>query len=266
MRNSICSDLAVAPDVVDDWENVFLWNEANRSILRSSPVSFNPKNRFPPKPKVFVAGLLFIGFLLGFPFGVIEEWRDLYVRAFGIMSQAKVADRHEEGGEGTTYYVTYRFVANDQAEYSNTGQVSEAIYRQTALDSLITIQYAPYAPQFSHVPYARVWIPFSTIIVLFVWIILIWSYQRESRRLSRLRAHGHVVRGRLVAWDAKQTGDYEEDSVVSLEFVFCNPEGHPVSGSVRRSVTVKSHPQLNPPPKNSLVAILYVNDRLYDLL
>jgi hypothetical protein len=82
----------------------------------------------------------------------LVQWREVLVLSqSGVVTQASVFDRSQtESDDGTTYYLHYRFVADDHV-YEDKDDVSQSAFYDSPLDGKVTIRYGRTDPTISQI-------------------------------------------------------------------------------------------------------------------
>lgn len=180
---------------------------------------------------------------------------------------ATVTDRTETEDEGsTTYRLHYGYTVND-VTYSDNQQVPEEVYRQYAVGQPIDILYADDSPDVSRIvgvsdESLRIFLLLFTVVWNLVVAVLVTATWTGLARQNRLRKQGKLVTGEIVYIDSKT--DSDGDYMIEAEVRFRTPMLQPVQG--KRSYTTNFHKGQPLPRPGEQVNILYVDDKLWEIL
>jgi hypothetical protein len=103
------------------------------------------------------------------------------------------------------------------------------------------------------------------LISLFILIVILY---RTNSRALRLKTEGRIVRGQIKSYSEKITEDgegYRSYSVV-LVFEFCASDHRRIVGRIVCILSASDYYWTQPPEPGTPVAVLYVNDGLYEML
>ncbi|MCU0464746.1 MAG: hypothetical protein MUF38_09275 [Anaerolineae bacterium] len=180
---------------------------------------------------------------------------------------AVVVGRDEDYDEGSTrYYLYYDYTVNDTG-YSDNQQVSEELYDRTERGQTLDIVYVTDTPGVSRIAgtddggmrmFLVVFTLFWNLIVILFVASTWWSWERQTR----LRKEGKLVRGEIVYIESKT--DSDGDYMIEAEVRFRTPTLQPVQG--KRSYTSNFHKGQPLPRPGEQVSILYVDDKLWEIL
>lgn len=264
--------------------NLYLFNPKNRAFIdgvspyiyregRITQVLVSPdhpsvRGKSPPKNRSVPLLLTLFIALMAF---ITWQWF-LYAQLItsGVITEGTITGR-SQNCEGCSYSVTYRFVADDHL-YTAQVSVRAPTFESVSEGSNVEVIYAPSNPTNSalvgeaDLSIMGNQLPIIYIIAfLLMWLLLV-EY-REQKRAQRL-ARGTLLRGKVMSWRMLKQIDSEGDSYVecSLQFKFPTSTEYPRYGEISRNIHPRRVNSIVPAQVGMPVAVMYVDDKLYQVL
>jgi hypothetical protein len=174
--------------------------------------------------------------------------------------------RRIESDEGATYYITYRFVADDRG-YTVEEVVGKATYYSLEEGQSLTVRYARRAPAIATIQPGRIGGLLALTGFCLVWngfvFPISWLSAREVHKRRKLARRGQRIAGEVVhcsgGWDS------DGDFVLEVRFGFHSPQtGAWIEG--KGSQMRKDLDGEPLPPPGTPVHVLYLDDKTYLIL
>lgn len=193
-----------------------------------------------------------------------ENW---HLENSGQPTTATIIDRTEDEDEGSTTYRLHYEYAVSGLTYNDNQQVPLEVYIRYAVGQPIDILYAGDSPDVSRIvgvsdASLRTFLALFTLIWNVLVAIFCASIWGGWDRQNRLHKQGKLVRGEIVYIDSKT--DSDGDYMIEAEVRFRTPMLQPVQG--KRSYTSNFHKGQPLPRPGEAVSILYVDDKLWEIL
>jgi hypothetical protein len=215
---------------------------------------------------LFVASLvIFLGF-------AVPAWQgNEELDRRGVVTEGTVIDQRvstsDEGGD--TYYITYRFWANQAEQYYTREQfVSQSSYSDWPVDATVRVKYLPSEPTRSKVlgdskeDTARViGMVLSVALMVGTLILLILAVNRCLRN-RKLFAKGQLLKGQVITCTSRE--DSDGDLWITLRYRFFTPEGYEIVKQQRRMANDLKDALL--PRSSRPVLVLYLTDKVHKVL
>jgi hypothetical protein len=198
---------------------------------------------------------------------IIRRWAHVVILNISYAEvEGQVVDRWIESDDGATYYVTYRFVANDRV-YTVEEAVAKATYHSLGEDQSLTIRYAQRDPSIATIQPGRIGGLLALTVFCLVWNGLVFSFSwlllREVLKRRKLARRGQRIAGEIVRCSADR--DSDGDFVLEVRFGFRSPHtGVWIEG--KDSQTRKDLEGRPLPPRGTPVHVLYLDDETYLML
>lgn len=210
---------------------------------------------------IFVlAGLLIAGDLA-------RRWVHVVMLSTGYAeTRGQVVSRRIESDEGATYYVTYHFVAGDQA-YTVEEVVEKTTYHSVEEGQSLTVRYARHSPTIATIEPGRIGGLLALTGFCLVWngivLTISWLLVREVRKRRRLARNGQWLSGEIARCTSHL--DSDGDFVLDVTFRFRSPQTgmwiEAKDSQLRKDL--KGEPL---PPPGTPVHVLYLDDKRYMML
>jgi hypothetical protein len=207
-----------------------------------------------------VAGLLIT-------YDIVRRWAHVVILNVSYTeTQGQVVERWIESDEGSTYYVMYRFVANDHA-YTVEEAVAEATYHSVEEEQSLTVRYARSDPSIATIQPGRIGGLLALTGFCLVWDGLVFSFSwllvREILKRRKLARRGQRITGEIVRSSSDR--DSDGDFTLEVRFGFHSPHtGAWIEG--KDSQTRKDLEGKPLPPPGTPIHVLYLNDKTYLML
>jgi hypothetical protein len=251
--------------------NLFLFNEKNRAFIEDQTRRIRGPTWEGNRLHGFLLLLVFV--FVGIPLlsgsdGLVF----LLLKVSNKTTEGTVIDGRtgtrigERGHHTTTYFLSYSFIVGGK-EYSNEDEVDEDVYDRLKPGSQVKVAYFPGDPDISNISTFSLTDSLCLTVLMLVvigWTILFVMFQ--AYRHHRLSKYGQLLRGDVLAWEVaekKAFGRSETVWKVSVKYRFTTPAGQTVSAIKRFSL---NKPSWLMGERGSPVAVIYVNEKLYDLL
>ncbi len=205
-------------------------------------------------------------------------WQLILVILAPVNAEARVVDRlaTTDSGGRTVYYIVYEYVVNDQ-RLTNRQSVSQDIYARAKQGTRLQIEYSRIAPNAARIPSAvnlldmfffQIAIPlFLTLVGLGILALALYGEANWRRRIRRAK----LIEGQVLqAWTGEgKDSDGARYTATVLRVRFQTPQGRIIEG--RKSYNTydqRLRKRLidHPPSTENTVAILYVDDKNWELL
>lgn len=187
--------------------------------------------------------------------------------AEGVSTTGTIIDASQKGGyRSPEYYITYQFnveqTGNGQQTYTHEHRVSPELY-SLGINSPVNIRYLPHEPTVSRAGSSQVNIFWLLLFSLIFLTLLLAPLFRVApyRRKKQLERDGQVIMGVLQSCKGERIkAGYGIDVQYSLQ----TPDGRSVTG---RQTSICNHLRKQPlPPPGTPIAVVYVNDKLHEML
>ncbi|MGD8475062.1 MAG: DUF3592 domain-containing protein [Anaerolineae bacterium] len=207
-----------------------------------------------------VAGLLIT-------YDIVRRWAHVVIlNVSHTETQGQLVERWIESDEGATYYVMYRFVANDLA-YTVEEAVAEATYHSVEEGQLLTVRYALSDPNIATIQPGRIGGLLALTGFGLVWDGLVFSFSwlllREVLKRRKLARRGQRIAGEIVRCSGER--DSDGDFALEVRFGFRSPHtGAWIEGKdsqTRKDLEGKALPSPGTP-----VHVLYLDEKTYLML
>jgi hypothetical protein len=198
---------------------------------------------------------------------LVRRWTHLVILNISYAeTQGQVVRRRIESDEGATYYVTYRFVADDRA-YTVEESVEKGTYHSVEEGQPLTVRYAPSDPDIATVQPCRIGGLLALTGFGLVWngfvFSISWLLMREVRKRRRLARRGQRFEGEIVRCSGSR--DSDGDFELTVRYGFRSPQtGTWIEGKdshVRKDLAGQPLP-----PPGTRVQMLYLDDETYMVL
>ncbi|MFN8448822.1 MAG: hypothetical protein U0521_09585 [Anaerolineae bacterium] len=240
-------------------------------------------SQFRARPKIdrgsllrSAVAILMVALFLVAVTGVWKEWRNIYLRLFGLPASGIVTSRHSEqscddSGCSDTLYLSYHFSVAEQGEfYTNDEVVGSEMYELLPEGTPIEVVFVPSLPTISAPLSITYQSPNITLIGLGIGGVVTLAALMRYRRLSRLRKEGRVIEGRLDDCAIREVDDGEGGKNFEIVFWirFPTPDGRTLTATVAYRLApfqfvYKAFERAVP---GARIAVLFVNDNLYEML
>lgn len=198
---------------------------------------------------------------------IVRQWAHVVILTTSYAEvQGQVVDRWIESDEGATYYVTYRFVANDQV-YTVEEAVAKATYHSVEEGQSLTVRYARSYPSIATIQPGRIGgllaltgfgLVWDGLVVSFAWLLV-----RKIRKRCRLARRGQRIAGEVLSCASDR--DSDGDLLLKVRFGFRSPQsGKWIEG--KDSQTRKDLEGKPLPSPGTPVHVLYLDDKTYMML
>jgi hypothetical protein len=207
-----------------------------------------------------LAGLVIAG-------DMIRRWTHVLILHVSYAEvEGRVIGRWIESDEGATYYVTYRFVANDQI-HTVEEAVAKATYHSVEEGQRHTVRYAKRDPSIATIQPGRIGGLLALTGFCLVWDGLVFSFSwivlREILKRRRLARRGQRIVGEIVR--CSDDRDSDGDLLLKVKFAFRSPySGMWIEG--KDSQTRKDLKGKLLPAPGTPVHVLYLDDKTYLML
>ncbi|MEJ2212375.1 MAG: DUF3592 domain-containing protein [Anaerolineae bacterium] len=181
-------------------------------------------------------------------------------------AEGQVLGREIEDDEGATYYVSYRFVANDQV-HTIRENVEKGVFHSMEEGQSATVRYAPRHPGIATIAPGRVGglLALTGFCVLWDGTVFVISalVLREVLQRRKLARHGQRLVGEVLRSSGHR--DSDGDFVLALGYGFCSPlTATRIEGSNRQVRKDLEHGPL--PQAGTPVHVLYLDDERHMVL
>ena len=251
--------------------HLFLSNSDNRPFIEGKSQRIAGPGR----------GLLILAFVLliatiGLAYLGISDWltaQELNRR--GILTNGTVIDRSESSDDdGSSYYVKYHFfpVGSEGVTFVHEQHVSWDTYTRLQNGSQVSISYLPENPDVNHLGGAdadstsansSLWIlllPGLMLIVAVNMVRRVWRYRRLMRE-------GGVIFGELTRCSSEKVEDDSGESYrVAYSYKFPVSHNHDLHSTKYVCMSAYWFARWSAPANGTPVAVLYVNDKLFEML
>jgi hypothetical protein len=215
--------------------------------------------------------LLFVGVFalagLCFAVALVRQWAEFAILSTNYAeTEGQVRGRRIESDEGTTYYVTYRFVVDDKT-YTPEDSVSKKTYHSLEDLQYLTVRYARRDPTISTIEPGRVGGLLALTGFCLFWNGIVFVVTRplvlEILKRRRLARKGQRLEGEILYCSGYK--DSDGDFVVAVRYGFRSPQTgariEDKDSQIRKDL--KGAPL---PPPGTAVHVLYLNDETYMVL
>jgi hypothetical protein len=198
---------------------------------------------------------------------IVRQWAHVVVLNISYAEiEGQVVDRWIESDEGASYYVTYRFVADDRV-YTVEEAVAKATYHSVEEGQFLTIRYAQRDPNVATIQPGRIGGLLAITGFGLVWNGLVFSFSwlllREILKRRKLAQGGQRIAGEIVGCSGDR--DSDGDFVLEVRFGFRSPlTGMWIEG--KDSQTRKDLEGKPLPPPEMPVHVLYLDDKTFLML
>lgn len=198
---------------------------------------------------------------------VVRQWVEVILLSTSYAAtQGQVLDRRIESDEGATYYVTYRFVADDQA-HTVEEVVAKATYHSVEDGQYLTVRYTRRNPTITTIEPGRIGGPLILTAFCLVWngivFSIAWLTVREILMRRRLAREGQRLGGEVIRCFGHK--DSDGDFVVEVRFGFRSPQSgmwiEDKDSQIRKDLSAELLPSPGTP-----VHVLYLDDETYMVL
>ncbi|MBZ0305059.1 MAG: DUF3592 domain-containing protein [Anaerolineae bacterium] len=214
-----------------------------------------------PFLSIFV--LVGIAMLVG---SIVMLKNDLDLKNDGVLTQGKMIDHDlSENSEGTGYYITYFFVANDRT-YTKEQSVSSDLFYRFTPDAPVTIRYLPTNPDKSRIegegmsPWA--FLGFSVCWMSFV-MLAVWGIVHQADQNELLVKKGQLIEGTVVS--ASSYNDSDDGYSIKLKYRFVSPDGGQMVVKTYQ-FAASDHKGEALPVQGTCLKILYYTDKHHQVL
>jgi hypothetical protein len=199
--------------------------------------------------------------------GLIREWAEFVLLSTSYAETlGQVLDRRIESDDGATYYVTYRFFANDQV-HTVEEVVAKATYHSVEEGQSLTVRYARRDPTITTIEPGRIGGLVTLTAFGLVWNGIVasitWLTVREILERRRLAGKGQRLEGEVIRCSGHR--DSDGDYVVEVRFGFRSPQTgmwiEDKDSQIRQDL--KAEPL---PLPGSPVHVLYLDEETYMVL
>lgn len=206
---------------------------------------------------------------------LVTDWYTrLSLNLWGSKVTGTVVARAEVIGEDSSdYYITYRYTvarSQDNHDYSQKQKVSYETYNRLTIGSAVTVSFFPDNPGFSRLAGDDVDnTDYNSLVLLLVGLLLLWGWSSvftglEYRAFVR---NGRLLFGTVIGCSAKLVSDDDGESyTITVHYDFTTPDGYRKEGNKYLNMKVGTFEHWAEPAKGTPVAVLYVNDRLFQML
>lgn len=246
---------------------MFFFYRKNREYLKTK--KGNP--RLPASPVgSLVFMMLFFMVIAGVGVGVVSMAFDTYqiLAESRADISARIIDKHIERAaddEGDDYYIRYAYVVGEQT-YEHSTTVSRSQYDGYTVGQTMTVVYSPKQPDISVLNYNPMgMLMIGGIFVLIFIIILVIFLLMVSHLLERRRmvTQGTFIKGFIDTADVIE--DEEDGNQLTVAYRFKSPR----TGKMLRkkqTLNVGQIEALGQPNPGAKVVVLYLNDRMHQML
>jgi hypothetical protein len=198
---------------------------------------------------------------------IVRRWAQVVILNISYAEvEGLVVDRWIESDEGASYYVTYRFVANDRV-YTVEEAVVKATYHSVEEGQFLTIRYAQHDPSIATIQPGRIGGLLAITGFGLVWNGLVFSFSwlllGEILKRRKLTQRGQRIAGEIVGCFGDR--DSDGDFVLEVRFGFRSPQ----TGTWIESKDSQTRKDLEGrplPPPGTPVHMLYLDDKTYLML
>jgi hypothetical protein len=181
-------------------------------------------------------------------------------------TQGQVLGRRIESDDGATYYVTYRFVANDRG-HTVEESVAKSTYYSVEEGQVLTVRYARGDPAISTIEPGHVGGLLALTGFCLIWNGIVfpvaWLLVREVLRRHKLARDGQKITGEIVHCSGGR--DSDGDFELAVRFGFRSPQSgariEDKDSQIRKDLKDKPLP-----PPGTPVQVLYLDDESYMVL
>jgi hypothetical protein len=274
-------------------EKPFLLDPRNQGVMegtqRYHPIRYleEPGFIFVVIPVFLVISVVITAFfIIPWGFSLWSQWWQL--EHDGVEGTATVLSRQAPTDDESAYIVSYSFehtpADGDPRRYADEDKVDSATYSRLEPGVTAPVWYVPDNPAISVLePPRRPSILWTGVIgvLLLLWyggfLSLLGEGIAHFRAAQRLAQHGQIITGTVTTHKIDQD-DGNAYVTIQLNYRFCSPAtGQELTGgkSINRYIRhvwplsktyVKDLEELPVPPEGGTVAIIYLNDELYDVL
>jgi|GEM_PF-5056190 len=255
LGHSSNSDLAALPDL-------FLLNPQNRAFVDGKAAHIDGDWS--------IWGLIF-----GIPLVIIaifmtQSWSTINaLRTSGVDIEGSFTKYWETDDEGTDYVIAYTFVVDGQ-EFSSQQDVQLQTYENADVSLPIEIIYLPGDPHISTLsiePEQPTMQAFLTVTAVILALGLAVAAIRVRKRIRRL-SQGQLLQGKVDGWLLQETNGGEDPDYFKcfVDYTFYSPNGHQYSSRAAAKLTVSDPKEFKLHFTQPPLAVLYVNDELYQVL
>jgi len=177
-----------------------------------------------------------------------------------------VSRRISSDDDGDSYYVTYRYVVNDQT-YTNEASVSSEVYGVANNGEPLLVVYAKSDPSIATLNAPDPALPIFLVLFSLCWNgfvgVFIFGAVNSMRRWRKLIRHGRDIEGEIMSITGET--DSDGDFQVKVTYMFRSPDG------LTRKEGKASHMRRDLrdellPPVGTPVLVRYFNDTMYEML
>jgi hypothetical protein len=198
---------------------------------------------------------------------VARRWAHVAILSTNyVETEGQVLGREIQDDDGATYYVTYRFVANDQV-HTIRESVEKTVFHSLEEGQSATVRYAPRDLSIATIAPGHVGglLALTGFCLLWDGTVLVISavMAREILKRRKLARHGQRIMGKILRSAGHR--DSDGDFVLDLEFHFRSPQtGDWIEDSeshIRKDL--EDEPL---PPAGTPVHVLYLDDETHLVL
>lgn len=198
------------------------------------------------------------------------RWQFILVSLAPVNAEARVVDRRTttDSDGAPVYYIVYEYVVNGQ-RLTNQQSVSPNIYARAEQGTRLRIEYSRIAPNAARILGTGNPLEISDVLLLpFILIglgmpvLAIYDGAKWRRRIRRAK----LIKGQVlqVRTEEREDSDGDRYTVIILKVRFQTPQGRIIEGE---KIYNSSERFIDDPPSTeNTVAVLYVDDKDWELL
>jgi hypothetical protein len=190
----------------------------------------------------------------------------------GNVMERKREETSDESGTTVSYYIVYQFSPSekDSRFYSGRATVTKEMYDSVSAGTPVLVTYVSQDPTRSLLGDTVEIAPYHGLAAIFVASLIslrtLWL-RRQDQRLQWLEREGIFVIGEALFWKIRVVKDESDYLKITLRYKFRAPDQQRETTTETTQIVVDR--DVSPPPAPTIgtpVAILYLNDYLYEVL